>query len=404
MTDDTARSEKKVVSIVDPLMNALLDRLPPAGSAWPLDERGLWFSACEAAINLLYGPADRIEVLPSIFVRSELSPEHVDRLKEAIKRAPPGRLEIDCTEAAAKDPICTCGGIFSDDTHTDDCPMSIEPKTAPAEALAADDDAPAFRDVAAVAMDENGRLSPLLREPTTQRPAGIPTTFGMIREVLEDKPGLTAKEVVDAIAARWWPGLQLKSIGPDISTSITKGRLARDDAGGLTVTAKGLATRSTDDRTIKSNPPVQSAAQADDNRTALMREIAKRESVPQAAPAPLAGQLQPFKPRVPAPGQKLGPPARAKNEHEFQHGATAINLRGNEYMVATKLRAAMGKGHISVQFLAETVLGSSKRNAIDSKMVLKDLCEGMSARLRTVGLVIDYFEGYGFIMKETSGG
>ena len=50
-------------------------------------------------------------------------------------------------------------------------------------------------------------------EPTSKRPEGVPTTFDMTENVLEDaekagKDGLTAKELVEAIREKYWPGLK----------------------------------------------------------------------------------------------------------------------------------------------------------------------------------------------------
>jgi hypothetical protein len=60
------------------------------------------------------------------------------------------------------------------------------------------------------------------------RPKGSPSNFEMAELVLADaerdgKDGLTASEMVQAIAARYWPGL----IGPQILPSIYK--FAKDD-------------------------------------------------------------------------------------------------------------------------------------------------------------------------------
>jgi hypothetical protein len=65
------------------------------------------------------------------------------------------------------------------------------------------------------------------------RPKGAPSNFEMAELVLADaekhgKDGLTASEIVQAIAARYWPGL----IGPQILPSIYK--LAKDRRLGKT--------------------------------------------------------------------------------------------------------------------------------------------------------------------------
>ena len=221
----------------------------------------------------------------------------------------------------------------------------------------------------------------------TDRPKGLPTTFEMIGAVLDESPGLTAIQVGDKIRDRWWPGMDFKRIGPEFSTWITKGRLIRDPEGKLTLSESG--------RKI-AFPAAVSPQKQDEPAEA----ITARESVPQRSHAPLAGQPQPMRREVVTPGAKLGPPARKQNEAEFEYLGRKVLLRSREYMIAVKLRAAIGKGHLSPQFLAETALGADKRNAIDNKSLLSELCDGMNERLATVGLNISYYEGFGFVMKE----
>ena len=53
------------------------------------------------------------------------------------------------------------------------------------------------------------------------RPKGIPSTFEMVEAVLTEgertgKPALTSRELMDAIRAKYWPGVQNKQILPSI--------------------------------------------------------------------------------------------------------------------------------------------------------------------------------------------
>jgi hypothetical protein len=70
----------------------------------------------------------------------------------------------------------------------------------------------------------NGSSVPKADDPEGQpRPKGAPSNFEMAELVLADaekngEDGLTASEIVQAIAARYWPGL----IGPQILPSIYK--------------------------------------------------------------------------------------------------------------------------------------------------------------------------------------
>ena len=68
------------------------------------------------------------------------------------------------------------------------------------------------------------------------RPLGIPTNFEMVEFVLssaekEGKDGLTAAEVVQAIAARYWPGLIGEQILPSIYGFAKNGRLKKLASG-----------------------------------------------------------------------------------------------------------------------------------------------------------------------------
>jgi hypothetical protein len=56
---------------------------------------------------------------------------------------------------------------------------------------------------------------------SSKRPDGVPTTFDMTESVLEDaeksgKDGLTAKELVEAIRDKYWPGLKSPQVLPII--------------------------------------------------------------------------------------------------------------------------------------------------------------------------------------------
>ena len=76
------------------------------------------------------------------------------------------------------------------------------------------------------ALDVLQRLSPDAKSTRSvaagaPRPEGIPTTFEMIEFVLRDaeehgSSGLTAREIVDAIDRRYWPGVADKQIQPSL--------------------------------------------------------------------------------------------------------------------------------------------------------------------------------------------
>jgi hypothetical protein len=68
------------------------------------------------------------------------------------------------------------------------------------------------------------------------RPKGTPTNFEMAEFVLanaekEGKDGLTASELVQAIAARYWPGLVGHQVLPSIYKFAKEGRLHKTPGG-----------------------------------------------------------------------------------------------------------------------------------------------------------------------------
>jgi hypothetical protein len=76
---------------------------------------------------------------------------------------------------------------------------------------------------------ESSKLGP-------KRPDGAPSTFAMTESVLADaetagRDGLTAKELVNAIREKFWPGLQSAQVLPVIYGFVRKGRLRKTPGG-----------------------------------------------------------------------------------------------------------------------------------------------------------------------------
>jgi hypothetical protein len=94
------------------------------------------------------------------------------------------------------------------------------------------------------------------------------------------------------------------------------------------------------------------------------------------------------------------PKPSASATEEFKHGAGSVLLTKRQHAIATKLRAAMGKGHISAQFLAETVLGALRSNAAGNEFMLREIVDAMNPQLARLGLKAEFFKNYGFLMKE----
>ena len=125
-------------------------------------------------------------------------------------------------------------------------------------------------------------------------------------------------------------------------------------------------------------------------------------------PFPPVGAAKPEKPtpqeRINAEVAKRQAPKpspvdrRPSADVRFIHGDRSTLLRSSrEYLLAGKLRVAMGKGHLSEAFLANTVLGS---NTEHNRVIVKSITLGMNEALAEVGLKVEYYEGFGFVMKE----
>lgn len=67
----------------DPLIDALIDKLPPKGTRWPIDERLVWLRMATMAFDLAYGIeapiAIAIEGVPRVMDGRVLAAEHVAR-------------------------------------------------------------------------------------------------------------------------------------------------------------------------------------------------------------------------------------------------------------------------------------------------------------------------------------
>lgn len=218
-----------------------------------------------------------------------------------------------------------------------------------------------------------------IRGDTTPRPTDIPTTFEMVAAVLDVRSDLTAEQVVDRIRDRWWPGLDFKRIGPELSTWIRKGRLSRDADGKLTLTGSGRRL----------------AFPSGENPHA---EVPKESKPPERPAVQPAMGPRPSPPRIATPGVKLGPPARQEGT-KFQHGERTAVLHDKEAHIATLLRSAIGKGHLDAKFLANSIGIKS-----EAETTMRDFVSILNAKITPLGLTIEFYKGFGFIMKECTVG
>lgn len=216
------------------------------------------------------------------------------------------------------------------------------------------------------------------------RPNGIPTTFEMLAQVI-DKAPITAQEAVDHMRNRWWPRLEFKRISPEISTWVRIGRILRDADGRLTLSPDGRKLAFP----AGFNPDGREKAP----------EPLKTEPIPEPPPKAPEQRVLPQTPvyaPMPPVQPTLGPrPTAHAGGSAFIHGGKTVLLDSRQLIVAQKLRAARGAGHLDAKFLAGQIGIKS-----DAEAVMREFVTDMNPRLATVGLVVEFFKGFGFIMKD----
>lgn len=285
----------------DPLLNVLFAKIPPSGSRWPMEQRMLWLSTCEAVFNLLYGPADRIvfslDEEPSPPAAKEKADTAVQKLTDLAK------VIVERESIAPKAPA----------------PLAGEPQQVSV---------------------------PSPKPPKNPRPEGIPTSLQMAIEAITELGPASSTQIRDWLRKKYWEKM------PDSWTAclwnfVTDGRLSR--SGINFVIAKEVTT------------------------------------------IPSKASTSPAKPKEKTVAVTAKPIT-------FEHnGATTDLSSPREYVIAGKLRAAMGKGHIAESFLAESITG---RNTDDNRKIILDVALGMNSRLFNVGLKIEYYPGFGLVMKD----
>lgn len=351
------------MSVADPVVVALLNRLPSPGTFWPLEERLAWLQALEAAFNLIYGREPR-----PIFINA--AGVDMERLKDALKQ--PGRVMLSMDGIIPGQKV---EGFPADEEVKIDPPEP--PKVDPPKQVRPDRQAPHPRVGA-------------------RRPEGIPTTFTMIQTVLKETTvALTARDVMAAIEKRWWPDLGPTFLGPDISSFISMGRLTRDADGKLSLTEKGATMVSAD---LRHSTKGEFQTPAPEPKPTVPEAV---KAIVEEKPAPHVLPKTPVRIPMPAVKPTMGPRPSGPTTPQpvkFDHGELTTYLPTmRSYVLAGKLRAAMGKGHVSEAFLAEQTIGS---NTESNRMLVKDLCLGMNEALSVAGLKIEHHPGYGLLMKD----
>src|SRR6516164_2331330 len=56
-----ADTAERTCEMPDPLIQALVDKLPKPNTIWPIDDRASWLKAAAMAFNLIYKTSQRVE-------------------------------------------------------------------------------------------------------------------------------------------------------------------------------------------------------------------------------------------------------------------------------------------------------------------------------------------------------
>lgn len=211
-------------------------------------------------------------------------------------------------------------------------------------------------------------------KPTdVNRPEGIPSNYEMCRQVLADAGvPMSGSEIRDVVAKRWWPNVPVDWKSSPFGF-LSSGKLRKSADNKFILPAE----------VVKPTPPAP--------QEVINREVAKRQEPPRAA-------VEPFKPRMPAPEKKLGPPARTVHGEAFMHAGKKVILHPREYLLTSKLYGVKGQ-HIGTQFLAQNALGIKDRGG-DSESLIRDLVSIINPKIEGMGLKIGFYKGAGFIMQD----
>lgn len=320
----------------DPVIVALLKRLPEAGTFWPAELRRRWLDAMESTIDLVY-----LDEPTPIFIQREITEEQ----RQALRNVKPGKIvAIDRPEPNAIQEVLT-------DTHV--LAVAVHVPEEQLQHTITVDEMPSQTHQPEPQKNLGGRPSQV------GRPEDIPSNRDMAVAAIKELGPASATQIREYVRKHYWSGAPAHWTAT-LYDMVNVGKLKRQGINFVL--------------------PEPSTAVA---KPAAM--ILK--------PAPKKVQLQP---RTYAPHE---------NPEEFQwKDSAAVFLSPKEYLLAAKLRAAMGKGHIGVQYLAENALGMRRGQGEEAKLTLRNLATAMGDRLASIGLAIEYHEGFGFLMKEVDVG
>lgn len=325
---------------VDPVVAAMIARIPPAGSVWPTAERSEWIMAMFGVFDMVYGPTSRsIEIveLPAL-VPPKNSAEPTDEAMARDVVAASGSREdaAETTEAPAKPWV---GSERSSSAETDR-PAHVELDDDSNEKTPSEPDPPPVLARKRREADEQLRA----------RPPGCPGNLELATKAIAALGPASAAQIRNWVAKNYW------SMVPDtwpgcLYNFVSAGKLGRQGINFIVVE---------EPRASSEPAPVQ----------------------PKPAP----------KPAPPAPSKPAA--AGIKFEHNGRHTMLGDT---HSYAIANRLRAAMGRGHIPEEVLADKTFGSNTQTTRDRARMA---CTAMNDRLAEVGLKIERYPDYGYVMKE----
>jgi hypothetical protein len=73
----------------DPLLGALIDKLPPSGAAWPVDKRAAWLELVWKTFDLVYEGAPEPAELPAFIASRAAAPAIAPAPVASVAPAPP---------------------------------------------------------------------------------------------------------------------------------------------------------------------------------------------------------------------------------------------------------------------------------------------------------------------------
>lgn len=349
----------------DPLMVELFKKVPSPGSVWPLDQRALWLSACDAIFNVIYGPVERIDI-PALFISTGVSADAIERL-----RSKPGSF----TAVAKADTLEPAPEIKVGDTVT-------APGT------------PLDGHVITKILSEPAVLSS--PEPTSRgaggarganrksldRPDGCPSNLEMAIATLLELGPSSGNAIREHVRRTWWPDAPGGWSGCLYSYA-ESGKLARDGINFVLPSQLKLPDSIRD----LIDPQV---------RDAIERPLRdpKVVIVPKATTAPPAHQ-------PPPPAAIIKPAAPPANHAEFEWRGKKASLPVPHYRALQRLKPVVDQGFLEFAVISGAAFAGQSHPS-DPRAWCRDAEPVINAAIAPLGLFFKLVPKLGYALQETN--